>query len=138
MIKKVKLFLVCALVALVASACSSDDNTTAANKSGNGYRVSNEDYAVEVNGSANIDLQRIEVSIIEGKDITTFVEESFGAKPEWSKKFKKTVKQKITIAVFAVGSEEVVSTLNIRVMKNNNLIKDVVYEGEVLYGEIVF
>lgn len=138
MFRKVKFFLVCSLLALGAAACSSDDSTTSTSKKGTGYRVSNEDYFVEVKGSRNVDLQRIEVSIIEGKEVTSLVKEEFGGKPEWSKEFKKTVKQKITIAVFADGPEEVVSTLNIRVMKNKNVIKDVEYKGEKLYGEVVF
>lgn len=138
MFRKVKFFLVCSLLALGAAACSSDDSATSTTKKGTGYRVSNEDYFVEVKGSEHVDLQRIEVSVIDGKEVTSLVKESFGGKPEWSKEFKKSVKQKITIAVFADGPEEVVSTLKIRVMKNKNVIKDVEYKGEKLYGEVVF
>ncbi|WP_410879042.1 hypothetical protein [Myroides sp. DW712] len=138
MFVKVKLFLVCALVALGASACSSDDSTTSSTKKGTGYRVSNEDYVVEVKGTKNVDLQRIEVSLIEGKDITTFVKDSFGGKREWTKEFKKTVKQKITVAVNAEGPEEEVSVVTIRVKKDKNIIKDIEFKGEKIYGEVVF
>ncbi|EHQ42445.1 Uncharacterised protein [Myroides odoratus] len=139
MFRKVKFFLVCAMIAISASACSSDDSSTSTKTSGTGYRVSNEEYVVEVAGTRDVEFQRIEVATIEGKEVSTFIKDEFGGKREWTKDFKKTVKQKITVMVFA-SSENEESKLQIRVKKSQNIIKEAefVVKGKSLYGEVIF
>ncbi|WP_060874452.1 hypothetical protein [Myroides odoratus] len=139
MFRKVKFFLVCAMIAISASACSSDDSSTSTKKSGSGYRVSNEEYVVEVAGTRDVEFQRIEVATIDGKEVTTFIKDKFEGKREWTKEFKKTVKQKITVKVLA-SSENEESKLHIRVRKSQNIIKEAEFEvkGKSLYGEIIF
>ncbi|WP_158962066.1 hypothetical protein [Myroides fluvii] len=137
MFRKVKFFLVCAMIAISASACSSDDSSTSSKKSGTGYRVSNEEYVVEVKSSKMVELQRVEIATIEGKDVKTFVNDDFSGRNDWVKDFKKSVKQKITVAVYADGPDEH-ATMSIRVFKSENLIKEITAKGEKLYGEVVF
>ena len=137
MFGKVKFFLVCAMLAVVASACSSDDSSTANKGSGTGYRVSNEDYVVEVIGTREVELRRIEVSTIEGEDVKLYVKDEFEGKSTWTKEFKKTVKQKVLVVVS--GSSELENAkMEIRVKKGANVIKEVVAEGTSLYGEVIF
>ncbi|WP_230848022.1 hypothetical protein [Myroides odoratus] len=127
------------MIAISASACSSDDSSTSTKTSGTGYRVSNEEYVVEVAGTRDVEFQRIEVATIEGKEVSTFIKDEFGGKREWTKDFKKTVKQKITVMVFA-SSENEESKLQIRVKKSQNIIKEAefVVKGKSLYGEVIF
>lgn len=128
MLKRLKFILVCAIVAASTTACSSDDSSSSGSSSG--------EYTVSVTVTQGATIEQVMAVISEGTDINTDVQTGLET-TKWSKVYKKTSKQRIDFTAQGFGVDET-SKLNVKVTKDNKVVKEGSGSGTLLSATVTF
>lgn len=139
MLKKIKLVLVCAVLAMGAVACSSDDSSNSGEGSGGGKGGggTSGEFTISVTVSSDSELQQVVAMISNGTDTKMDVNDELGDKKQWSKTYKKASNEKVIFSAQGFGDKET-SKMNIKVTKGNTVIKEASAQGQILLAQVVF
>ncbi len=128
MFKQVKFLLMCAIVAVSSTACSSDDSSNSGSSSG--------EYTVSVTVTEGSTIEQVAAVITEGMDMDTDSHSGLEV-TEWSKVYKKTSKQRIDFVAQGFG-KNAESKINVKVTKDNKVVKEGSGTGTILQATVNF
>ncbi|WP_410879043.1 hypothetical protein [Myroides sp. DW712] len=131
MLKKIKYTLVCAVLAMGALACSSDDNLDNLPIDTSG------EYKVIVSVTTDASIKEVEVTKTKGKEIAKELNKEFDGNREWSKLYKKANDE--VVEVLATGDSDAADAkIVIKIMKGSSVIKEEVSKGLELKVKVIF
>lgn len=129
MFKKVKFILMCAIVVGSTAACSSDDSSNSGSAS--------EDYTVSVTVTEGATIEQVmAVTYSSATDIDTDINSGLET-TMWSKVYKKASNQRIEFAAQGFGVDAT-SKINIKVTKDNKVVKEGSGAGTILSATVSF
>lgn len=132
MLKKTKQFLICAIIAMGATACGSDDNASGGNPSS-----FSGDFTVSISVSEGAGLEQANVLISDGSQIENDMNQDLDGQTTWTKTYTKTAQQQVIVSAQGFGKDNS-STMSVKVMRGNNVIKESSASGLILIGQVSF
>ncbi len=120
MLKKIKVALICAVVAMGASSCSSDDSSS----SDSGYEI-----VAKTSGNAVIH----NIVVVEGGSTESIADLG---KKEWSKSFSGKKVVAVSVTGSTIDGEDKKGLLTLEIIKDGKVIETSKSEGDILVASV--